>query len=123
MSTVLKIFFADFATIVSKSFVHSSCLSWAQKVFCWIISFHERYNKKCYIFRVGVEKQGKQNDEENKKNTLRWGKEQKYWEKTLSWKKTKKTNYIGEITKKEDNGNLILYFSEIIISMLNIALK
>ena len=53
------------------------------------------------------------------------GKRTKVLRGNIVLKKTtkKQTNYIGEITKQEDTGNQILYFSEIIISMLNIALK
>ena len=45
---------ADFATIFSNSFVYNNCLSCAQKVFCWIPSFHECCNKKYYFCRVDI---------------------------------------------------------------------
>ena len=90
----------DSATIFSKSFVYSNCLSCAQKVFYWIPSFHECINKKCYFCRIDILIL------DEKKNTLRWGKEPKYWEKVLSQKKkqkkkqtNKQINYFGEIKK------------------------
>ena len=88
---------ADFATIFSKSFVYSSCLSCAQKVFLLIL------------------------DKENKQNTVRWGKEPKYHEETLSWKKKQKKpnklhwrdNKIGRYWKLKFISRLIPGIAEI----------